>query len=108
MVPRKTEQWDGNVFGNVPVQGKGQVNGLPWYFRARYECWTFSIAATPDGDPVKTLFGGPGWNVEEPFGAEPFEAGWMSEETAWGFIEASLTRFLQGELKPNLPKGLQG
>lgn len=64
--------------GNCPVQGEGQIDAKPFYFRARGNRWTLSIG----GDPV----GNPDWFYEEPYGDTPFAAGWMSLEEAREFI----------------------
>ena len=36
----------------APVQAEGTVAGHPYYFRARGEEWSFTIAERLDGDPV--------------------------------------------------------
>lgn len=36
----------------APVQAEGTVAGHPYYFRARGEIWSFTIAEMLDGDPV--------------------------------------------------------
>ena len=36
----------------APVQGEGTLNGHPFYFRARGDQWTFSLAEEPGLDPV--------------------------------------------------------
>jgi len=33
--------------GNVPVQGEGTIDGLPWYFRARGRGWSFEVCKDP-------------------------------------------------------------
>lgn len=65
--------------GNCPVQAEGTINGKPFYFRARGEEWSLSIG----GDDV---VGDPDWYYEEPYGDEPFMAGWMSDHEARVFI----------------------
>ncbi|HJR34482.1 MAG TPA: hypothetical protein VJ817_06015 [Gemmatimonadales bacterium] len=37
---------------SAPVQGEGTLNGHPFYFRARGDHWTFSLAEEPGLDPV--------------------------------------------------------
>ena len=70
--------------GTCPVQGEGlTLDGNPWYFRARYGTWTFSVARMEDGERAVMyidcgLFGAgsaqavdvcvgyrSGWHVEE-------------------------------------------
>jgi hypothetical protein len=36
----------------APVQVEGTLDGHPFYFRARGDHWTFSLAETPGLDPV--------------------------------------------------------
>ena len=36
----------------APVQAEGTLDGHPFYFRARGELWTFSLAEEPGLDPV--------------------------------------------------------
>ena len=36
----------------APVQAEGTLDGHPFYFRARGDQWTFSLAEEPDLDPV--------------------------------------------------------
>ncbi len=45
-------QLEGRVFGSAPVQGEGTVGGSPFYFRARWNEWTFSVANRDESDPV--------------------------------------------------------
>lgn len=89
------ESWiDGLVIdriaGMTPVEGNGTVNGLPFYFRARGQKYSFSVAATPDADPVAVGFGErqPGYHVKEKWGDEPFAAGFMPFEEAERIINA--------------------
>lgn len=65
--------------GNCPVQAEGTINGVEFYFRARGQRWTLGIG----GDVVLA----PDWCCEEPYGDGPFDAGWMGEDEARGFIE---------------------
>ena len=73
-VSGQTTDLDGSVGGACPVQGEGLVNGLPWYFRARGGVWRFSVARTPDGDPISAP--GQDWEGEDPWG------GWMPAKQA--------------------------
>ena len=36
----------------APVQAEGSVEGRPFYFRSRWDEWTFAIANAPEADPV--------------------------------------------------------
>lgn len=73
-----------SIYGNCPVQANGTIDGMPFYFRARGEAWSFSVADTPDGDAVD----GKGFYYEEDYMVgETFSAGWMEESEALVFIE---------------------
>jgi hypothetical protein len=55
--------------GYCPVQALGRVDGLPWYFRARGGYWVFSVAQTPESDPVAvSLSHEPGYRLCYPYG----------------------------------------
>lgn len=72
--------------GFCPVQAEGTYQGKQFYFRARGNHWAFYIGTNnPYGDPE--------WQYSEPYGDEPFEAGWMPEAEAIGFIEQSLRQY---------------
>lgn len=45
-------QLDGRIFGSAPVQGEGRIGGVPFYFRARWNEWTFAVASRDEADPV--------------------------------------------------------
>lgn len=91
---RSGEGWEGRLEGACPVQGYGTVDGLPWYFRARGETWSWSVAATPTGDPVTVGWGDPpqpGWRTSGSARDDgTFAASWMPCSEAWAHIEASL------------------
>lgn len=60
--------------GNCPVQAEGTLDGLPFYFRARGEHWSFRVGGA---DVVSA----PEWEYEEFYGEWP-AAGWMTEAEA--------------------------
>jgi hypothetical protein len=37
----------------APVQAEGTIAGRPFYFRARHDEWTLSVADRPDIDPIE-------------------------------------------------------
>lgn len=99
MTERTGQRWNGSIGGMCPVQGWGTVDGHPWYFRARGQRWSFSVAEDPKGDPVDVWDRRvPGWHYEEPWGEDEFAAGYMDEEIAWGFIEACIAKLRANEL----------
>ena len=77
------------VGGNCPVQGYGTVNGKPFYFRARGEDWSMCV-----GDSSGDLILEPDWYFEQPYGDEPFSAGWMTETEARAFIQQAAERYM--------------
>ena len=70
--------------GNCPVQGEGTINGVPFYFRARWESWSLSIGE----DPLART----AWRYE---GIHP-DAGWLDEGTALGLLESAALLYAQG------------
>jgi hypothetical protein len=69
--------WRGEFGGNCPVQGDGEVDGNPFYFRARNDGWTFSVAAA-GVDPVDVFCGyAPGFEAFGDYGEQMGDAGWM-------------------------------
>ena len=66
------------IGGFCPVQAEGALDGMPFYFRARGQHWSFSVGAEPVGKPD--------WIHREAYGEGPFDAGYMLEEEALSFI----------------------
>lgn len=77
-----------NIGGNCPVQAEGTINGEPFYFRARGSHWSMSIGG-------EDIIAHPDWYYEEPYGDEPFDAGWMAEWEAVEFIKKAATMYLK-------------
>lgn len=69
-------EWMG---GNCPVQAEGTIGGEPFYFRARGEHWSMSIGG-------RDVILEPKWRHEEPYPGGQFDAGWMPQWEALGFI----------------------
>lgn len=80
-----------SIGGNCPVQAEGTIDGMPFYFRARGEAWSFSVAASADGNPVEVFGDGGedgGFYYREDYNpGDAFGAGWMEESEARAFIE---------------------
>lgn len=76
-----------HIGGNCPVQAEGTVDGQHFYFRARYDEWQFHVAATK-----AEIFDNPTFLIERTYGSG-FDAGWMPEHEALGFIVASIAEF---------------
>lgn len=85
--------------GFCPVQGDGTLDGHPFYFRARGEHWTFSVADEPGSDPVAVgsgYHGVPGWIKTSAYGSAPYEAGWMPHDTAERLVLRAAAEYCQG------------
>ncbi|MGN6151724.1 MAG: hypothetical protein ACTHOH_06885 [Lysobacteraceae bacterium] len=111
MRERSGEGWHGILGGQAPVQGWGRVDGLPWYFRARGDTWSFEIAEDPGLDEENLPDVGDavaGWAAWERWGKWP-DASAMAADTAWSIVEACIARFRSRRLPylvpggPNLP-----
>ena len=76
------------IGGNCPVQAEGKINGVDFYFRARGSRWSINIGGAD-------LILAPDWRYEEPYGDGPYDAGWMSEDEARGFIGLAADRFVK-------------
>ena len=98
---RSGDGWQGRVYGQAPVQGTGIVDGLPWYFRAKHDEWSFVLAGSPSADPLEVGASESGWSAGEPYGGR-FEASYMPESVAWEFIEQCIAKHRRGELRPAL------
>lgn len=66
------------IGGNCPVQARGFIAGVPFYFRARGKHWSFSVGRDPVGNPD--------WQHREQYSDEEFAEGWMEEKEAKEFI----------------------
>jgi hypothetical protein len=85
-----------NLGGMCPVQGEGTIDGFPFYFRARGQRYTFSVASTPDGDPLEAWGGSDevGYHVQHSWGDGPFAAGYMELDVAESFIRQCAREYL--------------
>jgi hypothetical protein len=81
----------------APVQAEGTAFGHRFYFRARFEYWTFSLSEREEIDPVeiqsKEGWEGCGFFREEEYGSEPFAASWMSHEEAEAIIRRCVEEY---------------
>jgi hypothetical protein len=77
--------------GNCPVQIEGTVDDHFFYFRARGQRWSCEFA-TKEGDLCTENVS---FRVEQPYGDEPFAAGWMPLSEAYGFLIAAIGQFRQ-------------
>lgn len=79
--------------GNCPVQAEGTINGLPFYFRSRGDEWSMSVGGAD-------VIGSPEWYHEEQYGVGPYDAGWMPDEDAYGFIMKAAKMFHDAQKTP--------
>lgn len=78
--------------GNCPVQAAGDIDGWPFYFRARGAHWSLEVVKK---DEAPWAVGG-WWEYGEEWGVWP-EAGWMTEEEALEMIYKAATKFRERE-----------
>ncbi len=74
--------------GIAPIQAYGLVDGKEFYFRSRGDSWQMHIG---DADVIRT----PAWFYQEHYGTWP-EAGGISEDQAYNFIEKAIEHFRSG------------
>lgn len=91
------------IYGYCPVQADGFVNGLPFYFHARFDTWTFAIAQTPDIDPVQVAINNaPGFRMSRIYRKRTrgkCDASFMSHAQAKVLIETTARYYLYKEGK---------
>ena len=88
------------IEGSAPVQGYGDIDGNPFYFRARNEHWCFDLVKQGN-DPVKgsacamrddTLL----FHRCDSYGEHAYAASWMEEAVAKGIVEKCLDEYEAG------------
>jgi hypothetical protein len=86
------------LYGFCPVQANGTVNGLPFYFHARFDTWTFAIASTPDIDPIQVAIqNAPGFRMQRKYRKRTrgkCDASFMSHAQAKVLIETTANYYL--------------
>lgn len=84
------------IRGFCPVQASGQVDDLPWYFRARGDKWAFAVAQMPEQDPVAVAVGlARGFLLEMPYGRRgQGDAGLMMHYVAYRCIQIAAKLYL--------------
>jgi hypothetical protein len=101
-VNRSGDGWDGYIEGVSPLQGCGRVDGLPWYFRARWASWSFEVVNDLTVDPeLLPMIGTPGvtgWLIEEEWGSLT-EASYMAPDVGWLIVERCIERHRRGQLQ---------
>lgn len=82
------------IFGMVPVQAHGLIDGHFFYFRARGEEWRIEIGGSDDGEQLPIFWHSEAW------GTWP-DAGYMSQDQAFELIKQGAAMFR--EQKPTRP-----
>lgn len=75
-------------YGACPVQGDGEVDGMPCYYRSRGEGWQFHVASSPDGDPLDD----DAWFYEEAPYFWP-AGGWVHRDTSIECIKKAVAEY---------------
>ena len=89
-------QMDVSGYSHYPVQVEGTVNGLPFYFYARWDGWCFSIALNPSVDVYTMSSSDGGFYREGDYGPKGgYAAGSMPEKDAIHLIERCGREFAQ-------------
>ncbi|NNC16362.1 hypothetical protein HRD49_07705 [Corallococcus exiguus] len=88
--------WSGDFGGSCPMQGDGEVDGLPFYFRARWDSWELDIAQ-PGCDPLDVdeaaMARGEGWRHEEIWPGGPYDAGYMELDDVQRCMDRAVALF---------------
>lgn len=90
---RAGDGWRGSITCHAcPVQIEGEVDGSAFYFRARWEGWSFGVASTVDAAVAAGWANAePGsWYAEGDAEGGDFAGSWMKHSEAWRIVEESI------------------
>ena len=79
---------------SAPVQAEGLIAGLPFYFRARHNSWSFAVASGAQADPVLVTCSTEGFLLTGAVPGGPSAASYLSLQDATAIIRASAAAFL--------------
>ena len=83
----------------APVQAEGTISGMPFYFRARHEHWSFAVSENPTVSPVEIQTqeqgSAHGFFAEERYGEDSFAASHVPLEEAGRIIERCAGMYLR-------------
>lgn len=80
--------------GACPVQYEGEVDGVPFYFRARGQRWSFGAGGESTEDACEIAMGWQdGFCRQESWGSDMFDAGWMDPAEAEAIIARCVAEF---------------
>ena len=91
-------QLSGRIYGHCPVQAEGAVRGRSFYFRAKHDEWGFSLALSPDTDPVDICSPAQGFYRSGSYGkahGHGPDAGWMPYDEIEQIIRHCIDEYLQ-------------
>jgi hypothetical protein len=92
----------GTIYGQGPVQAEGTINGFQFYFRARWDGWTFSISENTQIDPVDIQISEVGkqhgYFAEGKYGSQfEYKASYMEYDIAVDIIKRCSSEYLEGK-----------
>jgi hypothetical protein len=85
----------------APVQAEGEIDRVPFYFRSRWDRWTFGVASEHQPDLVLVDSAQDGFFRSEKYRPSRFAASWMPLDEAKDIIERCIREYLE-----SLPNGL--
>ena len=80
----------------APVAARGSVQGKAFYFRARYNSWSFALAEDPTIQPEDIYSSEQGFYLCGSYGRTPYSASYMSLHNTDIIIRACVYRYLHG------------
>ncbi|HXT40710.1 MAG TPA: hypothetical protein VN887_11920 [Candidatus Angelobacter sp.] len=88
----------GCIYGHCPVQAQGAVRGRSFYFRAKHDEWSFSLAMRPDTESVDICSSAQGFYRSGSYGkahGRGPDAGWMPYDEVEQIIRRCIDEYLQ-------------
>jgi hypothetical protein len=82
-----------------PVQAEGTIDGNRFYFRARWDSWSFAVSENSELDPVLIDTPEHGFYIEQKYGNNPYDAGYMPVEEAKTIIQQCAEIYLNERSK---------
>lgn len=82
------------LYGVAPVQAEGWITGKPFYFRARGNEWSFSVATSGDADPVEVESDADGFYREGQYGKR-YQASYLPFDVAETIILDCVGEYLR-------------
>lgn len=99
--------FDCEIYGHHPVQAEGRVQGNPFYFRAKWDFWTFTVCTNSDNQEIPSCINPRqdengffedgeyrGYYLSESFGSDT-AASYMELDVAEAIIRDCVERFVE-------------